>query len=87
MIREAVGPFTGTSRWPTGYASVAQREVSSLFASEVAIYLPDDEGKLRPVVSNTRAKASGSREQAVATWAFDHGQLAGNGTDTDTHTD
>ncbi len=23
-----------------------------------------------------------SREQAVATWVFDHGQLAGNGTDT-----
>jgi len=63
-------------------ASVAQREVSSVFASEVAIYLPDDEGELRPVVSSSRAIASGSREKAVATWAFDHGQLAGNGTDT-----
>jgi two-component system, OmpR family, sensor histidine kinase KdpD len=63
-------------------ASAAQREVSSIFGTEVTIYLPDEEGRLEPVVSSARAMAADSREQAVATWAFGHGQLAGNGTDT-----
>jgi two-component system sensor histidine kinase KdpD len=63
-------------------ASAAQREVSSIFGAEATIYLPDEEGRLEPVVSSARTVTSGSREQAVATWAFDHGQLAGNGTDT-----
>ena len=63
-------------------ASAAQREVSSIFGTEVTIYLPDEEGRLEPVVSSARTMAADSREQAVATWAFDHGQLAGTGTDT-----
>ncbi len=63
-------------------AATAQREVSGIFGTEATIYLPDGEGRLEPVVSTARTMAADSREQAVATWAFDHGQLAGNGTDT-----
>jgi len=63
-------------------ASAAQREVSSIFGTEVTVYLPGEEGRLELIVSSSRTVAVGSREQAVATWAFDHGQLAGNGTDT-----
>jgi two-component system sensor histidine kinase KdpD len=63
-------------------ASAAQREVSSMFGTTVTIYLPDEEGRVEPVVPNARTMTDGSREQAVATWAFDHGQLAGHGTDT-----
>jgi two-component system sensor histidine kinase KdpD len=63
-------------------ASTAQREVSDIFGAEAAIYLPDEEGRLAPVVSTAKSSPAGSREPAVAKWAFDHGQLAGNGTDT-----
>ena len=63
-------------------ASTAQREVSGIFGTEAIIYLPDEEGRLEPVVSGAGTPTPDAREQAVATWAFDHGQLAGNGTDT-----
>jgi two-component system sensor histidine kinase KdpD len=63
-------------------ASVAQREVSETFGAEAALYLPDEEGRLEPVVSTANAVAPGSRELAVAQWVLDHGRLAGRGTDT-----
>ena len=63
-------------------AAAAQREVSSTFGTEVMIYVPDGEGRLEPVVSTARSMTGDPREQAVAKWAFDHGQMAGNGTDT-----
>lgn len=63
-------------------ASTAQREVAGMFGTEVTIYLPDEGGRLEPVVSTARDMAVGSRELAVATWTFEHAQLAGNGTDT-----
>ena len=63
-------------------ASTAQREVSAIFGTDAIIYLPDEERRLDPVVSNTGAAAPDQREQAVAVWAFEHGRLAGAGTDT-----
>jgi two-component system sensor histidine kinase KdpD len=63
-------------------AAMAQREVSATFETDVVIYLPDGEGRLEPVVSTARSMKQDSQEHAVATWAFDHGRLAGNGTDT-----
>jgi two-component system sensor histidine kinase KdpD len=63
-------------------ASVAQREVREMFETEAAIYLPDSEGRLEPVVSAAEGAAAAPREQAVAQWVHDHGHLAGNGTDT-----
>jgi two-component system sensor histidine kinase KdpD len=61
--------------------ATAQREVSAMFGARVAIYLPHEERGLEPVASVEESPV-GSHEMAVATWVFDHGQLAGAGTDT-----
>jgi len=53
-----------------------------MFGGAVAIYLPREGGRLEPVVSSTSQTDLGRREIAVATWAYDHGELAGNATDT-----
>jgi two-component system, OmpR family, sensor histidine kinase KdpD len=63
-------------------AATAQREVSGMFGAGVTIYLPDEGARLGPVASIAGGVSVGSREMAVATWASEHGQLAGNGTDT-----
>jgi two-component system sensor histidine kinase KdpD len=63
-------------------ASAAQREVCAIFDTRATIYLPDEEGRLEPVVPAAGTTPPDSRDRAVATWAFDHGRLAGKGTDT-----
>ena len=63
-------------------AATAERQVSALFGSAVAVYLPHDSGRLEPVVSSMGRTPLGPREIAVATWAYEHAELAGNGTGT-----
>ncbi len=61
-------------------AVAAQREVATIFGGAVNVYLPHG-SLLEPVVSGDE-KAGTEHEIAVATWSFEHGQMAGNGTDT-----
>jgi two-component system sensor histidine kinase KdpD len=61
-------------------AVAAQREVASIFGGPVNVYLPHS-AILEPVVS-AGEQADGPHEIAVATWSYQHGQMAGNGTDT-----
>ena len=63
-------------------AATAERQVSALFGSAVAVYLPHEGGRLEPVVSSAGRTQLGPREIAVATWAYEHAELAGNGTGT-----
>ncbi len=62
-------------------ALAAQQEVTTIFGRPVAIYLPHGT-VLEPVVSSGGESADEAHEIAVATWSFEHGRLAGNGTDT-----
>jgi two-component system sensor histidine kinase KdpD len=62
-------------------ATAAQQEVSTIFGRPVRIYLPHD-ALLEPVVSTTGEEAASPHQLAVATWAFEHGRMAGNATDT-----
>ena len=62
-------------------AAAAQQEVASIFGRPVRIYLPDG-AVLEPVVSTTGEEAASAHQLAVATWAFEHGRVAGNATDT-----
>jgi two-component system sensor histidine kinase KdpD len=54
--------------------------VSQTFSREVAIFLP--EGNSLKVLSTSPGLAVSDNDLAVATWAFDHGQFSGRGTDT-----
>jgi two-component system sensor histidine kinase KdpD len=65
-------------------AIAAQREVASVFGGAVHIYLPHG-SILEPVVSSETERddpAAPGQELAVATWAYEHSQVAGMGTDT-----
>jgi two-component system sensor histidine kinase KdpD len=63
-------------------AAAAELEVAAMFGSSVAIYLRGDDDTLEPVVSLTSSTPLGQREITVAAWAYEHGELAGSGTDT-----
>ena len=60
---------------------VAEAEVGGVFGSPVTIYLPREDGSLARKEDHEIAVAIDSERQA-ATWAFEHGELAGRGTDT-----
>jgi len=62
--------------------TIAQLEISASFASEVAIFLPDESNRLKATIGGPNSFAAIEKEIAVAQWVFEHGQLAGAGTDT-----
>jgi two-component system sensor histidine kinase KdpD len=61
-------------------AGVGSRHVSDVFGGPAAAFVPEPSGALR--VKGGAPPGDGSRESAVAQWAFDHGKPAGLGTDT-----
>ncbi len=56
------------------------RHVSDVLGGPAAVFVPEPDGPLR--LAGGASPEGGSREAAVAQWAFDHGQAAGLGTDT-----
>jgi two-component system sensor histidine kinase KdpD len=62
----------------------AQRELNELFGGEVGVFLPGQRGvlQLAPGIGLEDGVADSEADIAVARWVFDHGQLAGAGTDT-----
>jgi two-component system sensor histidine kinase KdpD len=64
---------------PARIAEVAVRHVGETFGAQVRVYAPDPFGRLRYPGGGM---ALDGREEAVARWALEHGQLAGRGTDT-----
>ncbi|MGE5294117.1 MAG: DUF4118 domain-containing protein [Solirubrobacterales bacterium] len=62
--------------------TIAQHRLMDLFGPEVTILMPDESGKLKPMVGGDTSFASNPNELAVAQWVFEHSQMAGTGTDT-----
>jgi two-component system, OmpR family, sensor histidine kinase KdpD len=62
-------------------ALAAQHEVATILGGPVNIYLPHG-SILEAVVSGDGENAASPHELAVATWCYEHGQIAGKGTDT-----
>jgi len=56
--------------------------ISELFESEVAVLLPNADGKLEVREAKPPGLHLDAKEQSVAQWVFDLGQMAGIGTDT-----
>ena len=54
--------------------------ISQIFSREVTIFLPV--GGILKVYATSPGLAVSNNDLAVATWAFEHGQVAGRGTDT-----
>src|SRR5262245_35494266 len=63
-------------------ARVAVRHVRELLGVEAIVLLADRKGVLTPCGGAEFALARDEQELAVARWAFQHGRLAGHGTDT-----
>ncbi len=61
-------------------AEIIISHISQVFGRDVAVFLPEN-GKLKIVCSHSRLYPD-ANEMAVATWAFEHDQPAGLGTDT-----
>jgi len=62
----------------------AQRELNALFGGDVGLFLPGQNGMLQlaPGIGLEDGVADSEADIAVARWVFDHGKLAGAGTDT-----
>ncbi|MCU0224817.1 MAG: sensor histidine kinase KdpD [Acidobacteria bacterium] len=63
-------------------ATAAARRIGALFERPAAIFLPDDDGRLALAEGTRDPALTSDDERAVATWAFQHAQRAGWGTDT-----
>jgi two-component system sensor histidine kinase KdpD len=63
-------------------ASVAIQQLEANYAGEVAIFLPDEDKRLRLATGSHAEFASRDNEAAVAQWVFAHQQQAGLGTST-----
>jgi two-component system, OmpR family, sensor histidine kinase KdpD len=61
-------------------AEIIISHISQVFGRDVAVFLPEN-GKLK-IFAATAGYFPDANEMAVATWAFDHDQPAGLGTDT-----
>jgi two-component system sensor histidine kinase KdpD len=62
--------------------AAAEMELAQSYASEVAIFLPGASGRLKATLGGPASFTANEQELAVAQWTFEHGQLAGTGTDT-----
>jgi two-component system sensor histidine kinase KdpD len=62
--------------------AVAQQLLSESLTSETAIFLPDETGRMKAAVSRPSSFAGMEKEIAVAQWVYEHGRIAGAGTDT-----
>jgi two-component system, OmpR family, sensor histidine kinase KdpD len=60
----------------------AAKEIASAFECEVIILLPDETGQLEEQIRVGKNMIFDERELGVATWVFQHGQHAGQGTET-----
>ncbi len=61
---------------------VAIRHIVEVFRAQVVVLLPDPDGRLAPGDPSATEPPLDSSEAAVGQWVFEHGQVAGQGTDT-----
>ncbi len=60
----------------------AERTVSEVFEAHAVVFLPDEHGKVRPIVDHLATFAASAAEFTAAQWVLDHDEPAGRGTNT-----
>ena len=70
-----------STRGVEGLLAVATRHITELFRARATILLPDASGRLGGVAGGAEFPMDPS-EVAVSQWVYQHGQVAGQGTDT-----
>lgn len=63
-------------------AATAQSQLSKSFSSQVMIFLPDQFNHIKVPIGGSDNFTPTERDIAVSQWVFEHGQIAGAGTDT-----
>ena len=71
-----------STRGVQGLLAVAIRHITEVFRARVAVLLPDADGRLGDGVAVGVEFTMESTEVAVSQWVYEHGQVAGQGTDT-----
>ncbi|HEX4995373.1 MAG TPA: sensor histidine kinase KdpD [Methylomirabilota bacterium] len=61
---------------------VAARHIAEVFRTRVAVLLPQPDGRLAPDEGDAAQFPMDANELAVGQWVHEHGQVAGQGTDT-----
>ena len=70
------------ARGTENLAKIAVRHTSEVFDSQVAVLLPDADGRIAHPRGPSLPNSLHGADLSVAQWVFDHGQNAGLGTDT-----
>jgi two-component system sensor histidine kinase KdpD len=60
----------------------SERSIAEVFDAYAVVFLPDQNGKILPILDDLHLFAASASEFAAAQWVFDHNQPAGAGTDT-----
>ncbi|HEX9020563.1 MAG TPA: sensor histidine kinase KdpD [Nitrospirota bacterium] len=63
-------------------SEISVKHISEVFDSEVALLIPDDQGRLAPSHKGPSAFTPDQQELSVAQWVYEHRQPAGLSTDT-----
>jgi two-component system, OmpR family, sensor histidine kinase KdpD len=71
-----------STRGVDGLLGVAVRHIGEVFKADVVVLLPGPDGRLAPAGETGEAPTRATSEIAVAQWVYEHGQVAGRGTDT-----
>jgi two-component system sensor histidine kinase KdpD len=77
MSRELAG-----TRGARELREVAVRHIAEVFRAQVVVLLPQPDGRLAPAEGEAAQYPMDTSELAVGQWVHEHGQVAGQGTDT-----
>ncbi|MGZ5052879.1 MAG: DUF4118 domain-containing protein [Methylobacter sp.] len=78
----ALSENLATSRTVVEAATVAVRHIQDEFSGNSVLLFPDDDGRIIYPLAPPVPESLRNCDLSVAQWVFDHGQIAGQGTDT-----
>ena len=71
-----------STRGQRNLLKIAVRHIADVFDTQTVILLPDKHGRIRYPEGSSATDSFKGADLSVAQWVYDHGQMAGKGTDT-----